>query len=122
MGPFWSLSFEEITKERLLKDPIECMSALMLSFWYIFDLETRVKWFKQTVKDWKIDGVLLHNNVSCRPNTSTFYDLKRRLGEEADIPCLIIDSDQNDPRKFNEVQVTNQIESFIEILRKRKKR
>ena len=118
---FFSNPFEEFSKERLLRDPIECMSALMLSFWYIFDLETRIKWFKQTVKDWKIDGVILHNNVSCRPNTTTFYDLKRRLGEEADIPCLIIDSDQNDPRKFNEVQVSNQIESFIEILRKRKR-
>ncbi len=119
---FFSNPFEQITKERLLKDPIECMSTLMLSFWYNFDLDTRVKWFKQTVKDWKIDGVILHNNVSCRPNTTAFYDLKRRLNEEADIPSLIIDADQNDPRKLNEVQVSNQIESFIELLRKKKKK
>lgn len=119
---FFSNPFEQITKERLLKDPIECMSTLMLSFWYNFDLDTRVKWFKQMVKEWKIDGVILHNNVSCRPNTTAFYDLKRRLSEEADIPSLIIDADQNDPRKLNEVQVSNQIESFIELLRKKKKR
>jgi len=117
---YFSNPFETITKEQLLKDPIKCMSTLMLSFWYIFDLETRVKWFKNTVRDWKIDGVLMHNNVSCRPNTCAFYDLKRRLMEEADIPCLIIDGDQNDPRKLNTVQVANQIESFIELLRERK--
>ena len=40
--------------------------------------------------------------------------------DDFDIPCLIITSDMNDPRKFNEVQVTNQIESFIELLEKRK--
>jgi len=42
--------------------------------------------------------------------------------DDYDIPCLIITADQNDARKFNETQVTNQIESFIEILRQRKKR
>lgn len=119
---FFSNPFEQISKERLLKDPIECMSTLMLSFWYNFDLNTRVKWFKQTTKDWKIDGWILHNNMSCRPNTTAFYDLKRRLSEEAEVPSIIIDSDQNDPRKFSEVQVTNQIESFIELLRKNKKK
>ena len=31
------------------------------------------------------------------------------------------DSDMNDPRKMNETQVLNQIDSFIKILRKRKK-
>ena len=119
---FFSNPFETITKERLLKDPIECMSTLMLSFWYTFDLETRVRWFKETVREWKIDGVLMHNNVSCRPNNCAFYDLKRRLSDEADIPCLIIDGDQNDPRKLNVEQTNNRIESFIEVLRKNKKR
>ncbi|MFX1419272.1 MAG: 2-hydroxyacyl-CoA dehydratase subunit D [Promethearchaeota archaeon] len=111
-----------ITKEMVVKKPIETMAELVLSFWYIYDLETRVKMFKETVKDWKIDGVILHDNLSCRPNACGMYDLKRRLMEEADIPSLVITSDMNDPRKMNETQVLNQIESFIEILRERKKR
>ena len=98
------------------------MAELSLSFWYIYDLQTRFEKFKETVKDWKIDGVILHNNMSCRPNACGMYDLKRKLMKEADIPTLIIDADMNDPRKLNETQVLNKIESFIEILRKRKKR
>jgi len=111
-----------ITKDMLLNQPIEAMSELMLSFWYIYPLETRIKKFKETVEEWKIDGVILHNNMSCRPNACGLYDLKRRLSDDYDIPCLIIDADMNDPRKLNETQVTNKIESFIEILSKRKKR
>ena len=42
--------------------------------------------------------------------------------DDYDIPCLVISADMNDPRKLNEIQVTNQIESFIEILRQRKKK
>ena len=111
-----------ITKDMLLNQPIEAMSELMLSFWYIYPLETRIKKFKETVEEWKIDGVILHNNMSCRPNACGLYDLKRRLSDDYDIPCLIIDADMNDPRKLNETQVTNKIESFIEILSERKKR
>ena len=111
-----------VTKEMVLSKPVEAMSELMLSFWYIYDLKTRIKKFEETVREWKIDGVLMHNNYSCRPNSCGLYDLKRHLMDDYDIPCLIIDADMNDPRKFNETQISNQIESFIEILRKRKKK
>jgi benzoyl-CoA reductase/2-hydroxyglutaryl-CoA dehydratase subunit BcrC/BadD/HgdB len=110
----------KVTKDMVLNKPIEAMSELMLSFWYIYDLDTRIKKFKETVDEWKIDGVVLHNNLSCRPNSCGMYDLKRHLQEDYDIPCLIITGDMNDPRKFNEVQITNQIESFIEILEQKK--
>ena len=111
-----------VTKEMVLNTPIEAMSELMMSFWYVYDLETRIKKFAETVEEWKIDGVLLHENMSCRPNSCGLYDLKKHLMEDYDIPCLIINADMNDPRKLNEIQVTNQIESFIEILRQRKRR
>jgi len=110
-----------VTKEMVLNKPIEAMSELMMSFWYVYDLETRIKKFAETVEEWKIDGVLLHENMSCRPNSCGLYDLKKHLMEDYDIPCLIINADMNDPRKLNELQVSNQIESFIEILRQRKK-
>ena len=111
-----------ITKEMVVNNPVESMAELVLSFWYNYDLETRFNRLKETVKDWKIDGVLLHNNLSCRPNACGMYDLKRKLMEEVDIPSLVITSDMNDPRKMNDTQVLNQIETFIEILRKRKRR
>jgi len=109
-----------ITKEMVLDKPIEAMSELMMSFWYVYDLETRIKKFAETVEEWKIDGVLLHENLSCRPNSCGLYDLKKHLMDDYDIPCLVITADMNDPRKFNAEQLSNQIESFIEILSKRR--
>ncbi len=111
-----------VTLSDVLNNPVECMAELMLSFWYIYDLKTRFKKLKETVKEWKLDGVLLHNNLSCRPNACGMYDLKRKLMEEEDIPALVITSDMNDPRKMNDTQVLNQIETFIEILKKKKKK
>lgn len=111
-----------LTKEMVINNPVETMAELVLSFWYIYDLKTRFEKLKETVREWKIDGILLHDNLSCRPNACGMYDLKRKLMQEADIPSLVITSDMNDPRKMNDTQVLNQIESFIEILRERKKR
>ena len=111
----------KVTKEMVFSKPIEAMAELMLSFWYIYDLETRIKKFAETVDEWKVDGIIMHENLSCRPNSCGLYDLKRHLLDDFDIPSLIITADQNDPRKFNEVQISNQIESFIEILEQRKK-
>jgi len=42
--------------------------------------------------------------------------------EEEGIPSLVIESDMNDPRKMNEEQLKNKLESFMEILQKNKKR
>jgi benzoyl-CoA reductase/2-hydroxyglutaryl-CoA dehydratase subunit BcrC/BadD/HgdB len=111
-----------ITKEMVINNPVDTMAELMLSFWYIYDLKTRFEKLRETVNDWKIDGIIMHDNLSCRPNACGMYDLKRKLMEETDIPSLVITADMNDPRKMNEIQVLNQIESFIEILRERKKR
>ena len=110
----------DVTKEMVLNSPIEAMAELMMSFWYVYDLETRKKKFVETVREYNIDGIIMHENLSCRPNSCGMYDLKRNLMEEHDIPSLIISSDMNDPRKFNAEQLSNQIESFIEILRNRK--
>ena len=112
----------DVTKEMVLNSPIEAMAELMMSFWYVYDLETRKKKFVETVREYNIDGIIMHENLSCRPNSCGMYDLKRNLMEEHDIPSLIISSDMNDPRKFNAEQLSNQIESFIEILRQRKRR
>lgn len=111
----------DVTKDMVLNSPIEAMAELMMSFWYVYDLETRKKKFVETVREYNIDGIIMHENLSCRPNSCGMYDLKRNLMEEHDIPSLIISSDMNDPRKFNAEQLSNQIESFIEILRQRKR-
>lgn len=110
----------DVTKEMVLNTPIEAMSELMMSFWYVYDLETRIKKFEETIKEYKIDGVIMHENLSCRPNSCGMYDLKRHIMEDISVPSLIISSDMNDPRKFNAEQLNNQIESFIEILKRNK--
>ncbi len=73
-----------------------------------------------------VKGIIATHGCDCTnrqfdTNSCNLYDLKRKLGDDYDIPCLILDADMNDPRKLNETQTINKIESFIEILEERKK-
>ncbi|MHA1453853.1 MAG: 2-hydroxyacyl-CoA dehydratase, partial [Promethearchaeota archaeon] len=71
-------------------------------------------------EEYKIDGVILHNNLSCRPSTTGMADLKNVIQEKFGIPVLLLTCDMNDPRAFSEAPMQNRLESFIELLESRK--
>ncbi len=87
---------------------------------YFYNLETRIEYFKKIIKEYKINGVILHNNLSCRPSTTGMADLKQALQEDLGIPVLLLTCDMNDPRAFSEAPMQNRLESFIELLENQK--
>ncbi|MHA1821195.1 MAG: 2-hydroxyacyl-CoA dehydratase subunit D [Promethearchaeota archaeon] len=83
---------------------------------YFYNLETRLKYFGQIIDEYTIDGVILHNNLSCRPSATGLLDLKEYIQNVKNIPAIILTCDMNDPRAFSEAQMQNRLESFIEVL------
>ena len=69
------------------------------------------------VKDYNADGVILWNLTTCRVASAI---LAPRIGEvykeDLGIPVLVVDADQIDPRVYNEVEVKEKIETFLEML------
>ncbi|MCP4761640.1 MAG: 2-hydroxyacyl-CoA dehydratase [archaeon] len=88
---------------------------------YFYNLETRIKYFKEIIEDYKIDGMILHYNKSCRPSTTGMPDLKNVIQKECGIPVLLLECDMNDPRAFAEGPMQNRLESYIELLEANKK-
>jgi benzoyl-CoA reductase/2-hydroxyglutaryl-CoA dehydratase subunit BcrC/BadD/HgdB len=101
------LSFEETLRE---------LAKILLQFPYNYNLETRIKYFEDVIDEYKINGVLLHDNMSCRPSCAGMIDLKNAIQKDKGIPVLLLDCDMNDPRAFSEGPMQNRIESFIELL------
>ncbi len=97
------------------------LAKLVIQHPYNLNLDARVKYFKDVIRDWKLDGVLLHNNLSCRPSATGMYDLKNRLLEETGVPSLILDCDMNDPRAYSDAPMKMRMESFLEVLDGNKK-
>lgn len=100
---------------------LRTVAKTMMDLHYSYNLEKRINYFKQVIDEYHIDGVILHENMSCRPSSTGLIDLKNEIQKAKNIPVLILQCDMNDPRAFSEGPIMNRIESFMELVRSSKK-
>lgn len=90
------------------------------------DVNRNVQFKNEKIKElialYKIDGVIMHCDRSCRPQSLPQYEIRRYLTEELRIPVLFFDADTMDERYFSSSQVTTRFEAFIEKMANRKNR
>lgn len=67
-------------------------------------------------RDYSVDGVILHNNRSCKPYSLGQIDQRDRIMHEHGIPTLLLEADHNDTRSFSAEQVDNRISAFMEMV------
>lgn len=103
------------------KQLIRELCKLVIHMPYSYNLETRIKYFEQIVEDYKLDGVILHENMSCRPSCVGMMDRKTAIQRDKGIPVWIMTSDMSDPRAYSEVPMKNRLESLIELMAANKK-
>ncbi len=80
-----------------------------------YKLET----MKRMVKEFQLDGAILHSDRSCKPYSIGQIDQRDRLLRDADgrgVPALLLEADHNDPRAFSEEQATTRFAAFVEML------
>lgn len=76
----------------------------------------KLQTIKRLVEKYAIDGMVIHCDMSCKPQSLPQYQIKNMTEKELGVPCIIIDSDSVDPRFFSEEQVVNRLEAFLERL------
>jgi len=104
-----------------LEEGLNIMADHMMYQPYFYNLSDRIAYFKDVIKKYHIDGVLLHENMSCRPSCTGMYELKQKIQQDLGIPVLLFTCDMNDPRAYAKEQMQTRIESFMEILEQSKK-
>jgi len=73
----------------------------------------------ESVKEYKVDGVVLSFNPSCRLTYVSQTELQKSL-EDRGIPTLGLECDMADERTYSEGQVKTRMDAFIERLLARK--
>lgn len=68
------------------------------------------------IKEANCDGIIFHNNRSCKLNSFIQLDLKRRLLERNGKPSTRFDGDQTDPNNFSEAQFLTRIQALQESM------
>ena len=79
-------------------------------------LNHRLKLMERLIKDYQVDGLVIHSAKSCKPYSVGQYDLKRILMDRLEIPSVIIEADITDFRAFSEEQTRTRLEAFFETL------
>jgi benzoyl-CoA reductase/2-hydroxyglutaryl-CoA dehydratase subunit BcrC/BadD/HgdB len=97
-------------------DTLRQVAKIMMDLPYSYNLERRIEHFERWIDEYKIDGVILHENMSCRPSSTGMMDLKNAIQRDKGIPVLILQCDMNDPRAYSESQIETRLEGFIEIM------
>jgi benzoyl-CoA reductase/2-hydroxyglutaryl-CoA dehydratase subunit BcrC/BadD/HgdB len=72
------------------------------------------------VDKYRVDGIVMHSNRSCKPYSLGQYDIAKIVEKERKIPSLIIEADMVDERSFSESQVATRIDAFMEMIKARK--
>lgn len=88
---------------------------------YSYSQRERGDLFIRRMKEYQIDGLVVWSDICCKHYALFANYLKARAEKELGIPGLILDSDQCDPRDYNEGILKGRIDAFIEVLENRRK-
>lgn len=80
-------------------------------------LALRNRAMKKIVETYGIDGVVFASNRSCKVYSLMQIDQMRLISGELGVPCVMIDVDHADERKYSEEIAFNRIEALLEIIR-----
>lgn len=84
-------------------------------------LNKRIDLITRAVRDYKIDGAILHSNRSCRPISMGQMDIGRVLADELSVPSVMFDGDHMDGEKFSMAQFQTRIDALMEMILEKKR-
>jgi len=80
------------------------------------NLPTKIKQFVQLVRDYSVDGCLVHSNAGCKNLSCARLDLVEKVREETGIPSIVFQASNADPRDFNEEETLKKVDKFVNDL------
>ena len=83
-------------------------------------LERRGEVLEKVVRDGQCDGLIMHQNRSCKNMSLLNDEGGKRIQKNLGVPYVIFDGDQTDPRNFSEAQFDTRVEALCEMMNEKK--
>jgi benzoyl-CoA reductase/2-hydroxyglutaryl-CoA dehydratase subunit BcrC/BadD/HgdB len=80
------------------------------------NLNHRLNLMERLIREYRVDGLVIHSARSCKPYSVGQYDLKRLLLERLSIPSVVIEADITDSRAYSEEQALTRLNAFFETM------
>ncbi|HPV28628.1 MAG TPA: 2-hydroxyacyl-CoA dehydratase family protein [Deltaproteobacteria bacterium] len=101
-------------------DPLAWLARLQNFSVCPHGLNLRGKAMKEVIAKNAIDGVIFASNRSCKVYSLMQMDQMRHIREELGIPCIMIDVDHADVRKYSEETAFTRLEALLEMIESRR--
>jgi benzoyl-CoA reductase/2-hydroxyglutaryl-CoA dehydratase subunit BcrC/BadD/HgdB len=106
----WSESWREFDPARRRESTARLLSNILLNR----DLGYRLKLMSSLIRDFEVDGVVLHSDRSCKPYSVGQYDVKDALAREHGVKVAVLEADHADPRSYSAEQAETRLQAFME--------
>jgi benzoyl-CoA reductase/2-hydroxyglutaryl-CoA dehydratase subunit BcrC/BadD/HgdB len=95
------------------------MDKLVNAYGKIFinmPIDWKIKYVKNIISEYKIDGVIIHLNKSCKRDSIGLVIINQYFKKHLNIPALVIESDMANPDWYNSENIRFNIDAFLELL------
>ncbi len=106
----WAETISNMDADRPFESIAKTYSLVVLNN----NLNHRLRLMERLIKEYKVDGLVIHSAKSCKPYSVGQYDLKRLLMDRLRVPSVVIDADITDFRAYSEEQTRTRLEAFFE--------
>ncbi|MBN1847030.1 MAG: 2-hydroxyacyl-CoA dehydratase [Deltaproteobacteria bacterium] len=98
------------------QDPFASLAKVYSQVILNKNLNYRLQLMERLIREFQVDGLVIHSARSCKPYSVGQYDLKRILMERLGISSVIIEADIADSRVYAEDQTRIRLDAFFESL------
>jgi len=109
----WGPRFMGIVDEN---NPLRSYGYYVGSGFLNVQIERRYDLLKELVAQYKVDGIVMHSDRSCKPYSLVQPELARRAREELGVPSLLLEADHNDQLGYDREKVIGRLKEFIEMI------
>jgi bcr-type benzoyl-CoA reductase subunit B len=102
----------EFDLDRPLESLAECYQMIMPNL----RLPLRASMYVDYIRDYDIDGYVIHSNHSCKSYCLGEYEIARRITAETGVRGIVLEADMVDPKFYSEAQVKQMMMAFLESL------
>ncbi|WP_242868714.1 2-hydroxyacyl-CoA dehydratase subunit D [Desulfotomaculum copahuensis] len=97
-------------------DPLESLARTYTAIFLNRSVDFRVRQMVDLIRDYEVDGFVMHSNRSCKPYSLVQEEIRRRVMNETGVPGLLVEADMTDARVYAEEPVRNRVQAFLETL------
>ncbi|MHB1042326.1 MAG: 2-hydroxyacyl-CoA dehydratase subunit D [Eubacteriales bacterium] len=96
--------------------PMESLARAYTGIFLNRGLPYRVNQMVDLIREFEVDGFVMHSNRSCKPYSLVQEEIRRLVMQKTGVPGLLVEADMADPRAYAEEIVRNRVQAFMESL------